>query len=77
MAATSRTDAVLTALALIEARLEDRDGDLAYLLDHCGSHRAVAVVLADACAQILAGEFGDQAGEAISQLRQQLLGGGS
>jgi hypothetical protein len=69
-------DHLLTAVAVIEARLESRDGDLTYLLDHCGNHRAVAVVLADALAQCLRGEFGGAAGEALSQMRQRVLGGG-
>jgi RecB family exonuclease len=74
--AAHHADAALTALALVEARLEGRDGDLAYLLDHCGNQRAVTVVLADMAAQILAGEFGEAAGEALAQLRPRLLAGG-
>jgi hypothetical protein len=69
------TDHVLAALALVEARLDGRDGDLTYLLDHCPNHRTVSVVLADALAQCLRGEFGGEAGEALGQLRQRVLGG--
>jgi hypothetical protein len=76
MDAAEMTTHVLTAIALIEARLEDRDDDLTYLLDHCGSHRAVAVVLADMAAQCLRGEFGEAAGEALGQLRSRVIGGG-
>jgi hypothetical protein len=76
MDAVEMTTHVLTAIALIEARLEGRDGDLTYLLDHCGNHRAVAVVLADAFAQCLRSEFGSEAGEALAQLRVRVLGGG-
>jgi hypothetical protein len=57
------TDVVLTALALVEARLEGRDADLSYLLDHA-ELRPVAVVLADAFAQHLEGTTPDPAGRA-------------
>jgi hypothetical protein len=76
MDAAEQEGHVLTALALVEARLEGRDGDLTYLLDYCENHRAVAVVLADALAQCLRGEFGSEAGEALGQLRLQVLRGG-
>jgi hypothetical protein len=76
MDAAEQTSYVLTAIALVEARLEGRDGDLSYLLDYCTNHRAVAVVLADALAQCLRGEFGDQAAQALGQLRQRVLGSG-
>jgi hypothetical protein len=76
MDAAEQEGHVLDALALVEARLEGRDGDLAYLLDTCQNHRAVAVVLADALAQCLRGEFGEAAGEALGQLRSRVIGGG-
>jgi hypothetical protein len=64
---------VLTALALIEARLEHRDGDLTYLLDHCDDHRAVAVVLADALAQHLQNTTPDPLA-ALAEVRQAVIG---
>ena len=74
--ASTPADHVLTALALVEARLEDRDADLGYLLDYCGDHRMVAVVLADMAGQLLRGEFGEQALDALAGLRPRLLAGG-
>jgi hypothetical protein len=78
MDAAEQTSAVLDAIALVEARLRGDDEALSFLLDQTeGSHRAVAVVLADLLAQCMRGEFGEQAGEATAQLRQRVLGGGS
>jgi hypothetical protein len=76
MDAAEQTSAVLDAIALVEARLRGDDEALSFLLDQTeGSHRPVAVVLADMVAQCLQGEFGEQAAEATSQLREQLLSG--
>jgi hypothetical protein len=78
MDAAEQAGHVLDALALVECRLDGRDADLTYLLDQTeGSHRAIAVVLADALAQVLTGEFGNEAGEALAQLRERVLGGGT
>jgi hypothetical protein len=67
------TDHVLDALALVEARLEHRDGDLTYLLDHCENPRAVAVILADAFAQHLESTTPDPLA-ALAQVRRAVIG---
>jgi hypothetical protein len=66
-------DAILTALALVEARLDGRDGNLRFLLGGADLRPACAV-LASMLASFLRGEFGDDAGEAVARLRPVLLG---
>jgi hypothetical protein len=70
------TDVVLDAIALVECRLRGDDEGLSTVLDHCGNHRAVAVVLADAFAQHLESTTPDSLA-ALAEVRQAVIAGGS
>jgi hypothetical protein len=63
--------AVLTALALVEARLARRDADFTYLLDHADTREA-ASMLADFCA-LLASVVTDDPPALIARLRPVLM----
>jgi hypothetical protein len=74
--ASTPTDVVLDAIALVEARLRGDDEGLSTVLNHCGNHRAVAVVLADAFARFLRHTTADPLA-ALPQVRQTVIAGGS